>query len=161
MAFGAPSLKGHALRYLSQREHSRAELERKLARHLDEEADAAGTAQIAQALDELAARGLQSEQRVAESVLRSQGARFGSRRLKQTMQAKGLAPELVSAVLRQAAATELARARDVWRRRFGTPPASAAERAKQQRFLAARGFAGDVIRQVVAGADDEDSGAGA
>jgi regulatory protein len=32
MGFGALSVKGRALRYLAQREHSRAELERKLAR---------------------------------------------------------------------------------------------------------------------------------
>ena len=34
MAFGSLSVKGRALRYLSQREHSRLELERKLARHV-------------------------------------------------------------------------------------------------------------------------------
>ena len=95
MGFGALSLKGRALRYLAQREHSRAELERKLARFVDEEADeTSARAQIAAALDELAAKGFLSDQRTAESVLRSQGARFGSRRLKQTMQAKGLAPAL-------------------------------------------------------------------
>ena len=33
MAFDQPSLKGRALRLLGQREHSRAELERKLRQH--------------------------------------------------------------------------------------------------------------------------------
>ncbi|MCD0421008.1 recombination regulator RecX [Rubrivivax sp. JA1024] len=158
MAFSAPSLKGRALRYLAQREHSRAELERKLARHAEDGPDASAAERIARALDELQAAGLLSEARVAESVL-TQGARFGSRRLRQTLQAKGLAPELVSQTLEQARSTELDRAREVWRRRFGSVPADAAGRAKQMRFLAGRGFDGDVIRRVVpsiGAADDGD-----
>jgi regulatory protein len=54
-----------------------------------------------------------------------------------------------------ARATELDRARAAWRKRFGQPPANAAERAKQIRFLQGRGFSFDAIRRVVAGADDE------
>jgi regulatory protein len=155
MAFDAPSLKGRALRYLSQREHSRAELERKLARFAEAQPDASASEQIAQALDELAARGFQSEDRVAASVLHSQGTRYGQRRLRQTLQAKGLAPELVSATLQTAQSTELERAQAVWRKKFGAPAADAAGRAKQARFLAARGFDGEVVRRVVAGLDDE------
>jgi regulatory protein len=156
VSFGTLSVKGRALRYLAQREHSRAELERKLARHVEDSADAPAATQIASALDELAAHGLLSEARVAESVLGAQAARYGTRRLRQTLQAKGLDPELVAATLQQARGTELERARDVWRRRFGTPPADAAERARQMRFLAGRGFEGDVIRRVVQGGTDDD-----
>lgn len=155
MAFGALSVKGRALRYLSQREHSRVELERKLARHVQDTEEASARQQISQALDQLAAAGLLSEARAAESVLTSQGQRFGSRRLKQVMQAKGLDAQLVSATLQQARLTELERAREVWRRRFGAPPADAAERARQQRFMAGRGFDGDVIRRVVQGTEED------
>lgn len=155
MAFGQLSLKGRALRWLAQREHSRAELERKLARHAEDTEETSAEAQIARALDELQAAGLLSDERTAASVLTYQGARFGSRRLKQTLQAKGLAPALVSATLQQARGSELERAREVWRRRFGAPPADAAARAKQMRFLAARGFEGDVIRRVVGGSEDD------
>lgn len=153
MGFGALSVKGRALRYLAQREHSRVELERKLARHVENQPEASAQAQIAAALDELAAKGLLSETRAAEAVLLGQGRRYGSRRLKQTLQSKGLEPELVAHTLQQARATELERALDVWRRRFGSPPADAAERARQMRFLAGRGFDGDVIRRVVRGAE--------
>jgi regulatory protein len=156
LAFGAPSLKGRALRYLSQREHSRAELERKLARFAEDTEEASAEAQIARALDELAAHGLQSEARVAESVLASQAPRFGARRLRQTMQQKGLAADIVSATLQQAEASELQRAQALWKRRFGEVAADAAGRAKQARFLAARGFGGDVIRRVVKGLPDDD-----
>lgn len=154
MAFGTLSVKGRALRYLAQREHSRAELERKLARHVEDSADASAAEQIAAALDELGAHGLISEARVAESVLRSQSPRSGTRKLRQTLQSKGLAPELVSATLQQARGTELERARELWLRRFGAPPADAAERARQMRFLASRGFEGDVIRRVVRGLEN-------
>ena len=107
------------------------------------------------ALDELTARGLLSEQRVADSVLSSQGQRFGSRRLKQTLQAKGLPAEMVAQTLQQARGTELERAREVWQRRFGCPAADATERARQMRFLAGRGFDGDVIRRVVRATDED------
>ena len=51
---------------------------------------------------------------------------------------------------------EEARARAVWRQRFGTPAATPQERARQMRFLAARGFSGDTVRRVLRGAPDGD-----
>jgi regulatory protein len=155
VGFGSLSLKGRALRHLARREHSRAELERKLAPHAEDRPDASAAEQVRAALDDLAARGLLSDARTAESVLTTQGPRHGSRRLAQALRAKGLDPELVAATLRQARGSELERAREVWRRRFGVPPADAAERARQMRFLAGRGFDGDVIRRVIQGADDD------
>ena len=155
MGFAALSIKGRALRYLAQREHSRAELERKLTRHVQDSEHASARDQIALALDQLAAAGLLSDARTADAVLSSQGRKFGARRLKQVLQSKGLDAELVGAALRQARGTELERAREVWRRRFGAPAADAAERAKQMRFLAGRGFDGEVIRRVVQGADED------
>lgn len=155
MGFGALSVKGRALRYLSQREHSRRELERKLARHVEDTPDASAQAQIATALDDLASKDLLSDSRAAASVLSGQGQRFGSRRLKQTLQLKGLAPDLISSTLQQARGTELERARAVWLRRFGQVASDASERARQMRFLAGRGFDGDVIRRVVQGPDDD------
>ncbi len=155
MGFGALSVKGRALRYLAQREHSRAELERKLERYVEDTPEASAQAQIAAALDELAAKDLLSEARAAASVLSGQGQRYGVRRLKQTLQTKGVAAELVDATVQQARATELERARGVWQRRFGAPASDAAGRAKQMRFLAGRGFEGEVIRRVVQAADEE------
>jgi regulatory protein len=149
-----PSVKARALRHLARREHSRAELERKLARQLaaDEVPDA--EAQIARALDELAAHGLLSDERAAAMTLSSRQARFGERRLKADLQAKGLAAELVAGTLAQARGTELQRAQALWQRRFGSAPADAREHQRQVRFLLGRGFAGDVVRRVVQGADD-------
>jgi len=51
--------------------------------------------------------------------------------------------------------SELARARAVWQKKFGQLASSSAERNKQARFLASRGFSGDVVRQVVAGVEED------
>ena len=155
MGFGALSVKGRALRYLAQREHSRLELERKLARHVQDTEAATAQAQVAAALDQLTAVGLLSEARAAEAVLLHQGRRFGVRRLKHVLQAKGLDLDLVATTLQQARATELERAREVWARRFGAAPADAKQTIRQMRFLAGRGFDSEVIRRIVRGREDD------
>lgn len=143
MAFAQPSLKGRALKLLAMREHSRAELERKLKAHEQEP----GT--LKRALDELQSRGFIDEQRVADSVVNRRAAKLGTGRIRQELQAKGLAAEQVAQAVAGLKATELARAREVWRKKFGDAPDDAAARAKQARFLAARGFSGEVIRRVL------------
>ena len=145
-----PSLKGRALRLLSQREHSRLELERKLAAHETEPGE------LARALDELQARGFISEARVLESVLHQRAAKLGAARIRQELARKGLGGEAVAQALEGLRSTELARAREVWARKFGTPATEPKERARQIRFLVARGFAPEVVRRVVQGADAED-----
>lgn len=149
MAFDTPSLKGRALRLLSSREHSRLELERKLQSFEEEPGS------LARALDELQAKGFISEQRVLESVVNRRAGRLGAQRIQQELQAKGLNPEAVAAAVADLRATELARAHEVWCKKFGTAATEPRERARQVRFLASRGFSGDVIRRVVAGVADE------
>jgi regulatory protein len=144
MAFAAPSLKGRALRLLSQREHSRTELERKLAKYEEEP----GT--LAKALDELAAKDFISEERVVQSVVHQRASRMGAARVRQELQHKGIAPEAIAEAIAGLRDTELARAREVWRRRFdAAPPADATDRARQVRFLLARGFASEVVAKVL------------
>jgi regulatory protein len=74
--------------------------------------------------------------------------------VRQELQAKGLPAEAIAQAVQNLRSTELERARDVWRKKFGAQPLDAAERAKQIRFLVSRGFAPEVVRRVVAGADD-------
>ena len=147
MPAGQLSLKGRALRLLSGREHSRAELERKLAQHEEE------PGQLRRVLDELQAKDFINEQRVVDSVLHRRSDRLGAARIRQELQAKGLEAELVAQAMAGLRSTELQRAREVWRRRFEQPPRDMAERAKQARFLAARGFDGEVIRRVLNSGD--------
>jgi regulatory protein len=144
-----PSLKGRALRLLSQREHSRQELERKL-RAFEEV-----PGELAQALDFLQAKDFINEQRVLESVVHRRASKMGASRVKQELQAKGLAPEAVSEALQGLRETEVDRAREVWRKKFGQPALDANERAKQMRFLLTRGFAAEAVRRVVSGAEDD------
>lgn len=150
VGFDQPSLKGRALRLLSGREHSRQELERKLARFEEEPGS------LALALDDLQAKGFISEQRVVESVLNRRAAKLGAQRIKQELQTKGLDPQRVAEAVVALRSTELARAQAVWLKKFGAAPAEVSEAARQMRFLAARGFGGDVIRRVVKGAGDVD-----
>ena len=146
------SLKGRALRYLAAREHSRAELERKLAPHEAEPGE------LARVLDELQGKGYIDERRVAESVMHRRASRLGAARVRQELQAKGLDPSLVREAVEQLRDSELPRAREVWRRRFGQAPQDAGERARQSRFLAARGFSGETIRRVLGASVGDEGG---
>ena len=66
-----------------------------------------------------------------------------------------LDPEAVAHALGGLKASERERAHEIWRKKFGVAPSDAQEAAKQMRFLASRGFGGDVIRQVVKGASED------
>lgn len=153
MGFGPLSLKGRALRLLAQREHSRAELATKLARYVQEGDDLNGL------LDELQAKDFINAKRVAESVVHRRAARLGTQRVVQELRSKGLEDDLVRATAERLRATEQERAQAVWRQRFGSVAADAQERARQMRFLAARGFSGDVVRRVVRDGSPDDEAA--
>ena len=150
------SLKGRALRLLGNREHSRLELQRKLIAHVRD-----GT-ELDAVLDELQARGFINEQRVVESVLHQRAGKLGAARVRQEMQKKGLSPLAVNAAVAQLQGSELARAHAVWARKFADqdPGADAAlaatVRARQVRFLAARGFARETIRRVISGLSEDE-----
>jgi regulatory protein len=163
----APSLQARALGWLAQREQSRSELRRKLLRvaqqtQTDAEPDdglAAG--QIDRLLDALQAKGLLSEDRFVESRVRVRAPGLGTRRIQLELARHEL--KLPAQALQQLRDSELRRAMQLWQRKFGTPAQDVRERARQLRFLAGRGFPGEVIRQVLAAgaqAQDDDSQAG-
>ena len=143
------SLKGRALRYLAAREHSRAELERKLKPHEET------PGQLVQLLDELQAKDFISEARVVESVINRRAGKFGASRIKYELLNKGLGAEAVAEAVSRLKSSELERARIIWGKKFDAPAQDAAARAKQMRFLAARGFGGDVIHRVVSQRDED------
>jgi regulatory protein len=147
-----PSLKGRALRLLSQREHSRTELERKLAPHEEVPGE------LAKALDELQARDFINDGRAIESVVHRRAGKWGAARVKQELSAKGLTGEAVAQALAGLKDTELRRAQEVWRKKFGSPAPDPQTRAKHMRFLLTRGFSAEVVRQVVSGAGEDDFG---
>lgn len=141
-------LRARALRLLARREHTRAELAAKLEPHAGDERE------LGALLDELEARGWLSEERFVESVLHARRARYGTARIAHELRSKGVSEDAVERATRSLRASELQAAREVWRRKFGRRPASPAERARQARFLALRGFASEVIRRVLDGRDD-------
>ncbi|QNN57060.1 recombination regulator RecX [Diaphorobacter ruginosibacter] len=147
MGFAKLSLKGRALKLLAQREHSRKELEAKLARHVNEEEGD----DLNAILDELEAKNFIDPERVAASVVHRRAARMGTQRVVQELRSKGLDDALIKATAAELQASELERAAAVWRARFGgrTIADTPQERARQMRFLAARGFGGDVVRKVL------------
>lgn len=142
------SLKGRALRALAGRDHSRAELERKLG-SLEE-----APGQLAAILDELQSKGFLSDQRAADSLAHRRGQKLGAARVVQEMRARGIKADAIESAAQQLKATELQRASEVWRKKFGAPANDAAERGKQMRFLISRGFSSEIIRRVVSGADE-------
>jgi len=143
-----PSLKGRALRLLSQREHSRLELERKL-RPFEEV-----PGELAAALDFLQAKDFINEHRTAESVVNRRASKLGASRIKQELQSKGIDGQAIQDAMLSMRETEVERARAVWRKKFGARAEDATGRAKQARFLISRGFAAEAVRRVVKGDDD-------
>ncbi len=142
-----PTLKGRALRLLSQREHSRTELERKLAPHEKVPGE------LAQALDDLQARDFINDGRALESVLNRRATKLGGARIQQELAAKGLSGPQVAEALAELKTTEFSRAQAVWQKKFGTPPNDPQERAKHMRFLISRGFSAEVVRRIVSDKD--------
>ena len=145
----APSVKARAVSLLAQREYSRQELTDKLT------AAQASPEEVEQALAQLEAKGLVNDARVVETLVNRRSGKLGASRLRQELQAKGVSAELVAETMAGLKGTELARAQAVWQKKFGQLAATSAERNKQARFLASRGFSGDVVRQVVAGLSDD------
>ena len=180
-----PSLKAKALELLAQREHSRLELQGKLQRwllarervrrsmsladshrapavvpdalgHQGPEADETDGVQIQGLLDELETAGWLSQARYVESRIQAKSARWGLRRLEQTLATQGAV--LASDQREALQQSEKARAQAVWMRRFGEAPRDAAEQARQMRFLLGRGFRADIARDIIRHAGSDAAG---
>ncbi|MES2831498.1 MAG: recombination regulator RecX [Pseudomonadota bacterium] len=155
MARPAISLKARALRYLSAREHSRIELSRKLARYAQEGDD------IEQLLDSLEAAKFLSQARFCDSLINRRAKRFGNSRILAELQSHGVSDQDLSSAKAGLIDGEIARACEVWQRKFGHGGAAPADRAKQMRFMQQRGFSHQAIKAAMAGAmPDEEDGYG-
>ena len=144
-----PSLRARALNYLARRDYTRSELQRKLAPYAEDQSE------LESLLEDLEKSGSLSEQRFVEQMVHARQGKYGSLRIAQELRAKGIADELIRSTVTQIKGGELASARTVWTKKFGSLPTDAKQRAKQMRFLQSRGFSMDVIRQVLQGLDDE------
>ncbi len=138
---------------LGRRDYARHELAQKLAPHAE------SAAQVQALLDDLTASGLLSDERYALARVRARAGRVGDALLAHELRSKGVAGELVSAVL-ATGEDELSRAWRVWQRKFAGQPILAADgvvaRSRQMRFLAGRGFSAETIRRVLRGDLEDD-----
>ncbi len=143
MARPVVSLKARALRFLSMREHSRLELARKLQRHVQDGDD------VEALLDWLENAKFLSQARFSESLIHRRAARYGNSRIVSELQSHGIQGDALTELKGRLQVDEVARARDVWLKKFGTPAADASERGKQMRFLQQRGFSHKAIESVM------------
>jgi regulatory protein len=109
--------------------------------------------QIEQLLDALAARGWLSEARFAESRANTLARKFGSRKIEYDLRSRGVSAEVVEQAVERALLQELENCRAAWQRKFGVLPRDAAERGRQMRFLAGRGFSAEAVRAVLKAGD--------
>lgn len=137
-----------AVRLLARREHSFVELTRKLGRR----GWPAGL--VERVLSDLADRGLQSDQRYAESFARSRVAKaYGPMRIRAELAERGIDRVLIDQTLRELEVDWFASAASWYERRYGNePPEDFKEKSRRQQALARRGFDHQVIRELVDGA---------
>ena len=144
-----PALNATFASLLAQREYSRQALQEKLV------SENASPEEVEQALAQLEAKGLVDDTRVVETLVNRRAGKLGGMRLRQELQAKGVSPELVAETMAGLKDSELARALAIWQKKFGHVATDAATRNRQARFLATRGFSSDVVKQVVAGVEED------
>ena len=138
-----PSLRTRALKALAQREHSRQELQSKLQPFAEDPCE------IGPLLDDLEKRGWLSEARFVEQLTTVRRRRFGAARILHELREKGVSESALSAAQSQLTQSEVAAARCVWKKKFGSLPTTLEERARQARFLAGRGFSAETVHAVL------------
>jgi regulatory protein len=141
--------KASAVRLLARREHSARELKRKLEQRGIAEDEAAST------VEKLNQAGWQSDERYAEMLVRSRISQgYGPVRIEAELEQAGVDGERIAAALGNAAADWTALAAEAQRRHFSALPKTSAERARQYRYLAGRGFDSSQISMALKGAPE-------
>ena len=138
-------LKARALRHLVRREHSRAELARKLAPHAE------SPEAVEALLDQLLSKKHLCDERYAEERARALSRKYGAVRIRHDLKAKGVAQEVIDRI---SPADEFERAKAILTRKYREPASSREERARRARFLQSRGFSMDVITRLIRGSEE-------
>ncbi|MEW6590677.1 MAG: recombination regulator RecX [Pseudomonadota bacterium] len=141
--------RARALALLARREHTRAELARKL------EAADFDASEVQPLLDEFEAKNWLSDRRFAESWVADHRAKSGCVKLAYELRQHGVPDAVIDEVLGSEEDGELERARVVWRKKFGTPPTDAAEKARQMRFLQSRGFSLSIAHRTITSSTEQ------
>jgi regulatory protein len=145
------SLKAAAVRLLARREYSRAELHARLI------ARGATRDDVERVLDQLEQSGYLSDARFAQALIAQKAGRYGKRAIAHQLRQKQVAPAAADEALASMAVTdEIADATALWQRRFGVPPKDEREKARQVRFLQARGYTITIALKVLRSAGVRD-----
>jgi len=129
---------------LARREYGRAELGTRLVAKGASRDEADGV------LDELERLGYLSDARFANAVVAQKAGQYGRRAIVHALRERRVEPSAAHDALRALEGTdELAEATALWQRRFGTPPRDEREKARQLRFLLARGYGTSVALKVL------------
>ena len=137
------TLRAQAIRLLARREYARVELESRLV------GAGADLAEVRNILDDLGAQGLLSDQRFARAVVCQKAGRYSRRSIAGGLKAKGVAPDDIDDALREAELDDDVALKTLWQRRFGQAPTSDREKARQVRYLQARGFSVSAILKLL------------
>lgn len=129
-----------AFNMLARREHSRKELCDKLNQRFDDQEA------VTQLLDEIEQEGLQSDERFAESFVRSRVQRGqGPVKICYDLRQKGISEELVSGATEAFDGRWMDLARDMVKGKYGLePPTDMKEKQRRMRFAMQRGFPAEV-----------------
>ena len=138
-------LKVRALRFLTRREHSRAELAGKLAPHAE------SPQALEAVLDDLAQRKQLSDERYAETRAHWLSRKYGAAKIRQDLKEHGVADAVIERV---SAEGDLEKARAILARKYRAPVTTREEKAKRARFLQSRGFSYEIIRKLLSTGDE-------
>ena len=138
-------LRDAALRLLARREHSYKELSRKLKQRGWPEPE------LESVLSDLAEKGLQSDERFAETFIRSRAQKaYGPVRIRAELGQRGIDRAQIDRALRETDADWLGLASRWYERRYrGTPPADMKDKSRRQQALARRGFDHSIVRDLL------------
>ena len=142
MAAEEPTALQRAVSFLARREHSQEELRWKLAGK-----DYSGE-EIEAALERLTERGLQSDERFAESYITSRFQRgHGPYKISAELKQKGVDESLVDQLMRSGNYDWYGHAINVYEKKYaGKPVADYNDKSKRARFLQQRGFSSEQIQ---------------
>jgi regulatory protein len=163
------TFKTRAVYYLSKREHSRAELAKKLSQptykarqsafvHKTELPAAPSAELIESVLDDLQRQGFLNDDRFAQGLARKNASKYGAARVMASLGQHKLDANTTLQLATQLKYSELPRCYEVWSKRFSHIDRSSmdytesqAALGKQGRFLMQRGFSGDAVKKVLNG----------
>lgn len=130
-----------AVRLLATREHTKAELRRKLSSRGDQDV-------LERVLDGLANQKLQSDERFVEQYIQSRQRKgFGPVRIRQELKERGVSSELIGDWLDERDKCWRELMKEACERKFGSEiPEDFKAKAKIARFLEYRGFVSEQIR---------------